>query len=95
MWLLSREQLGNRSSPNCRRAPHLTRKSSKSKVHPNSIERATVGTTVSGRGNDLLGSYVPEKLTRVAKPFPAEQKSGFAYVRLHGSNDEHRGSRGG
>lgn len=60
-------------------------------VHPNSVGRATVGTTVSGRGNDLLGSYVPEKLTRVAKPFPAEQKSGFAYVRLHGSNDEHRG----
>eukprot|EP00986_Skeletonema_menzelii_P000456 scaffold128_cov140-Skeletonema_menzelii.AAC.32 len=32
-------------------------------VHPDSIGRATVGTTVSGRGNDLLGSYVPEKLS--------------------------------
>jgi uncharacterized protein YecE (DUF72 family) len=61
-------------------------------VHPNSIGRATVGTTVSGRGNDLLGSYVPEKLSKVAETaLPAEQKSGFVYIRLHGSNDEHRG----
>ncbi len=61
-------------------------------VHPNSIGRATVGTTVSGRGNDLLGSYVPEKLTEIAgTTLPAEQKRGFVYVRLHGSNDEHRG----
>eukprot|EP00984_Skeletonema_dohrnii_P007726 scaffold2834_cov103-Skeletonema_dohrnii-CCMP3373.AAC.2 len=61
-------------------------------MHPDSIGRATVGTTVSGRGNDLLGSYIPEKLTKVAETaLSAEQRSGFVYVRLHGSNDEHRG----
>jgi len=58
-------------------------------VHPNSIGRATVGTTVSGRGNDLSESYVPEKLTKVAET--ALTGSGFVYIRLHGSNDEHRG----
>ena len=60
-------------------------------VHPNSIGRATVGTSMSGRGNNFL-EYAPEKLTKVAESaLPAEQKCGFVYVRLHGTNDEHRG----
>jgi uncharacterized protein YecE (DUF72 family) len=62
-------------------------------VHPNSIGRATIGTAVSGSGNDLLGSYVPEKLSKVAETaaLPSEQNSVFLYIRLHGANDEHRG----
>lgn len=61
-------------------------------VHPNSVGRATIGTTACGRGNALAASYVPERLTKVAETaLAAEQKSGFVYVRLHGSNDEHRG----
>jgi uncharacterized protein YecE (DUF72 family) len=59
-------------------------------VHPNSLGRSTIGTSTSGRGNaDDLLEYQPEDLSSLAAG--GGMQSNFVYLRLHGSNDEHRG----
>lgn len=61
-------------------------------MHPDSLERSTIGSSQSGRGSANLVEYEPEKLTDLAKfRLPMTSSSGFVYVRLHGINDEHRG----
>ncbi|EJK55008.1 hypothetical protein THAOC_25308 [Thalassiosira oceanica] len=57
-------------------------------LHPNSLGRATVGTSSGGRGESDLHCYATEKLSSVAA---CGSVSDFAYVRLHGHNDEHSG----
>ena len=57
-------------------------------LHPNSLGRATVGTSSGGRGERDLFCYEAEKLSSVAA---RGYVSDFAYVRLHGHNDEHSG----
>jgi uncharacterized protein YecE (DUF72 family) len=60
-------------------------------MHPDSLERATVGTSVAGRGASDIDEYIPEQLSQFAKKSLAVFSSGIVYVRLHGTNDEHRG----
>ena len=57
-------------------------------LHPNSLGRATVGTSSGGRGESDLLCYEAEKLSSVAA---CGSVSDFTYVRLHGHNDEHSG----
>jgi len=58
-------------------------------IHPNSLGRSTVGTSISGRGNADLLEYQPEELSSVASA--GGMYSNFVYLRLHGFNDEHTG----
>ncbi|KAL3782461.1 hypothetical protein ACHAW5_009009 [Stephanodiscus triporus] len=58
-------------------------------MHPNSLGRSTVGTSLNGRGITDLVEYQPEELSSVAAA--GGMHSNFVYLRLHGSNDEHRG----
>ena len=58
-------------------------------LHPNSVGRSTVGTSTSGRGDGVLHEYEPENISTVAASGCIE--TNFVYLRLHGSNDEHRG----
>mmetsp|Transcript_25998 Transcript_25998/g.55890 ORF Transcript_25998/g.55890 Transcript_25998/m.55890 type:complete len:478 (+) Transcript_25998:552-1985(+) len=58
-------------------------------LHPNSLGRSTVGTSVSGRGNSDPLEYQPEQLSELVAT--GNLLSGFVYLRLHGFNDEHRG----
>ena len=60
-------------------------------MHPNSLGRSTVGTSVSDRGNTDLVEYLPEDLSGVALSVGGGMNSNFVYVRLHGFNDEHIG----
>jgi uncharacterized protein YecE (DUF72 family) len=60
-------------------------------MHPNSLGRSTVGTSVSGRGNTDLIEYLPEDLSSITSSSGGGIHSTFVYVRLHGFNDEHSG----
>lgn len=60
-------------------------------MHPNSLGRSTIGTSVSGRGNTDLIEYLPEGLSSIASNAGGAIHSNFVYVRLHGFNDEHSG----
>lgn len=60
-------------------------------MHPNSLGRSTIGTSVSGRDNTDLIEYLPEDLSSIASNAEGAIHSNFVYVRLHGSNDEHCG----
>jgi uncharacterized protein YecE (DUF72 family) len=60
-------------------------------VHPDSLERSTVGSSVSGRRTTDLQEYEPQKLSQFASTCSVAAGAGIVYVRLHGSNDEHTG----
>ena len=57
-------------------------------VHPDSVERSTIGTSVSGRDADDLVQYEPQKLSQYAST--CSVTSTIVYLRLHGTNDQHR-----
>ena len=59
-------------------------------VHPDSLERSTIGSSVSGRGTSDLVEYEPQKLSRFAPTCSLPSDLDMIYIRLHGSNDEHR-----
>ena len=60
-------------------------------LHPDSLGRSTIGNTSLGRGGDsALHHYTPQTLSNLATATGNIQSS-FVYLRLHGSNDEHRG----
>ena len=58
-------------------------------IHPDSLERCTIGSSVSGRGDSDLVEYEPQRLSSFAST--CLLTSGIMYLRLHGTNDEHRG----
>jgi uncharacterized protein YecE (DUF72 family) len=60
-------------------------------MHPDSLERSTIGTSVAGRGTSDLIEYEPQKLSELAKTGLVTSNSDIVYVRLHGTNDEHQG----
>ena len=60
-------------------------------VHPDSLERSTIGTSVHGRGLADLVQYEPQPLSQFAFTCSLSSDSRIVYVRLHGTNDEHRG----
>jgi uncharacterized protein YecE (DUF72 family) len=61
-------------------------------VHPDSLERSTVGSSLNGRGIvDQLVEYEPQNLSQFASTCLMTPDSGIVYLRLHGTNDEHRG----
>lgn len=58
-------------------------------IHPDSLERSTIGSSVSGRGESDLVEYEPQRLSAFTSTFSL--MSSIIYIRLHGTNDEHRG----
>lgn len=60
-------------------------------LHPDSLGRSTIGNTSLGRGeHSALKHYTPQELSNLATA-TGNITSSFVYLRLHGSNDEHRG----
>ena len=60
-------------------------------LHPDSLGRSTIGNTSLGRGEcSALKHYMPQELSNLATA-TGNITSSFVYLRLHGTNDEHRG----
>ncbi|KAL3801641.1 hypothetical protein HJC23_013146 [Cyclotella cryptica] len=60
-------------------------------MHPDSLERSTIGTSVAGRGTSDIIEYEPQLLSELAQTGLVTSTSDMVYVRLHGTNDEHQG----
>lgn len=60
-------------------------------LHPDSLGRSTIGNTSLGREEySNLPQYAPQEMSNLVTATGNIQSS-FVYLRLHGSNDEHRG----
>ena len=58
-------------------------------VHPDSLGRSTIGTSVSGREAVDLVEYEPQQLSQYTTT--CSITSTIVYLRLHGTNDQHKG----